>query len=118
MGTGAKGRLADQGPAPDPVPDADGIEYGIPIPRVRSEYAWESFRHMGTKIVPKGASSSARKFVKDSRPGWKVVERSIAGDEKNIRIWFTDTAETAREQEMGQTGGEDENPVEEAPADG
>jgi len=86
----------------------DGIEYGVPIPRVRSEHGWEKFKHGGSKVVPKGASSSARKFVKDSRPGWKVTERAIPGDDKNIRIWFTDETAVA----AGEVGGEEANPVE------
>ena len=87
------------------------IEKGIPIPRVRSEHNWEDMEHGDSQVVPRGASSSARKFVKDQRPGWKVTERSLPDDEENIRLWFTNPVEAARIASAGEEGGEEENEV-------
>lgn len=80
-------------------PGLGEVAHDVPLPTERTSYPWPTMKPGDSTVQEAKESSSARSFVKQYRPGWKVKEEALEGFEGYIRIWFYEDEEAATDGE-------------------
>jgi len=94
-------------------PNVGKIEHDVPPTTERTDYPWPQMKLGDSIVQPAKASSSARSFVKQHRPGWRVREEQLPEFAGYIRIWFLPDGPVAV-GEGGEMDAEYETPEEAA----